>query len=204
MGGHQRVIKTHRLKGQNIEKSSRRTYSSANVIYTCFWVLQIWMVRWMSHVTRYVSSRNCVFNSTRFAEIYEKKIWMYHIKKLKHKRRGVTVVNCDGHSRTTGSVQELGGETRRPGGVSVSCLVNHICRECLYIYFFFTVLYMSYYVKLFGSIPNSRQSPPWLLEKIIWNCDLSSTAGLYTVITHNVTDRVPILWFDSLFLNNPN
>ena len=59
-------------------------------------------------------------------------------KKLKHQRRGVTVVNCDGHSRTPGSVQEPGV---RPGAREES---SHIRREFRYIYYFFlTVLHMS-------------------------------------------------------------
>ena len=38
-------------------------------------------------------------------------------KKLKHQRRVVTVVNCDGYSRTPGSVQEPGV---RPGALEES------------------------------------------------------------------------------------
>ena len=45
----------------------------------------------------------CVFNSKRFAEIYEKNMDVSH-KKLKHQHRGVTAVNCDGHSMAPGSV----------------------------------------------------------------------------------------------------
>ena len=55
----------------------------------------------MSHVT---SVRETVY-SIQSDEIYEKIMDVSH-KKLKHQRRGVTVVNCDGHSRTPGSVHE--------------------------------------------------------------------------------------------------
>ena len=85
---------------------------------------------------------------------------------------------------------------------------QHPPRMPICIFFSYRVIYvitLSYYVKIFGSIPNSRQSPPWLLEKIILNCVLSRTARLYTVITHNVTNKVIcvlILCFDSLYLNN--
>ena len=43
------------------------------------------------------------------------------------------------------------------------------------------------------------------LEQIIWNCVLSRTARLHTVITRYAPGKaicVPILWFDSLYLNN--
>ena len=85
----------------------------------------------------------------------------------------------------------------------------HPPRIPIYILIFFLPCYICHYIvilcKNIRSIPNSRQSPPWLLEKIIWNCVLSRTARLYTVITHNVPGKaicVPILWFDSLYLNN--
>ena len=142
------------------------------------------------------------------------KLWMYHIEKIiiKHQRRSVTVVNCDWHStRTPGSVQEPGA---RPGAREESASpfwpATSVKNSHIYIYNFFSyrvtyVITLSYYVKIFESIPNSRQFSPWLLEKIIWNCVLSRTARLYTVITHNVPGKaicVPILWFDSLYLNN--
>ena len=114
----------------------------------------------------YVSSQNCVFNSKRFAKIYEK-IWMYHIKKLKHQHHCLTAVNCDGHSRTPGSVQE---PELRPGAreksVSPAWPVTPAKNANIYIFFSYRVIYvitLSYYVKTFGSITNSR--PPMAFRK---------------------------------------
>ena len=83
-------------------------------------------------------------------------------KKLKHQRRGVTVVNCDGHSRTPGSVQEPGlrpgvrEESASPAWLATSAKKAHV-------YIFFLSCYICHYIvilfKIFGSIPNSRQSP---------------------------------------------
>ena len=73
----------------------------------------------------------------------------------------------------------------------------HPPRRPIYI-FSYRVIYvitLSYYVKIFGSIPNSRQSPPWLLEKIIWNCVLSRIARLYTVITQNVPGKAICVFY---------
>ena len=118
-------------------------------------------------------------------------------------------MNCDGHSRTAGSVQEPGvrpgarEESASPALPATSAKNAHI--HILFSYRVIYVITLSYYVKIFGSIPNSRQSPLWLLEKIIWNCVLSRAVRLYRVITHNVPGKaicVPILWFNSLHLNN--
>ena len=63
----------------------------------------------MSHVK---SVRETVYSIQSDSLKYMKQITDVSHKKLKHQRRCVTVVNSDGHSRTSGSVQEPGV---RPG-----------------------------------------------------------------------------------------
>ena len=156
----------------------------------------------MSHVT---SVRETVYSIQSDSLKYMKKIMDISHKKLKHQRRGVTVVNCDGHSRT---VQEPGvrpgarEESASPAWPATSAKNSHI------IIFFLPCYICHYIVILCKNIridSKFKTIAPWLLEKIIRNCVLSRTARLYTVITHNVPGKaicVPILWFDNLYLNN--
>ena len=85
---------------------------------------------------------------------------------------------------------------------------QHPPRMRIYI-FFFLPCYIFHYInyrtmwKYSGRFQIQGNRPHGL--NIIWNCVLSRTARLYTVITHNVPGKaicVPILWFDSLYLNN--
>ena len=128
-------------------------------------------------------------------------------------------LKCDGKTRRRAMVpskrtfkdkwfrSRTRGETRHPGGISVSCLASYIRQECPFI--FFLPCYICHYIgilcKHIRVDSKFKAIAPWLLEKIILNCVLSRTARLYTIITHNVPGKaicVPILWFDSLYLNN--
>ena len=155
----------------------------------------------MSHVT---SVRETMYLIQSDSLKYIKIIIDVSHQKLKHQRRGVTVLMDIQWPLVPFKNQ---GWDQAP--VRIKCLLlgqQHPPRMPIcFSYRVINVITLSYYVKIFGSIPNSRQSPPLLLEIIIWNCVSSRTARLYTVITHNVPGKaicVPILCFDSLYLNN--
>ena len=97
----------------------------------------------MSHIT---SVRETVYSIQSDSLKYMKKIMdVSHKKKLKHQRRGVTVVNCGGQSRTTGFVQEQGvrpgarEESASPAWPATSAKKSHI-------YFFFLPCYICHYI----------------------------------------------------------
>ena len=174
-------------------------------------MLHIWLVRWWSHVTRYVSSRNRVFNWSDSLKYMKKIMDVSHKKKTKawtpwrnSSELWWTFKDPWFRSRTRG---EPGAREKSasPAWPATSAKNSHI-----YIIFFLPCYICHYIVILCKNIRIDSKfktiaPPPWLLEKIIWNCVLSRTARLYTVITHNVPGNaicVPIVWCDSLYLNN--